>query len=164
MKYQKIVLVCTDNTCLSIMAEAVMKSIRKSSVEIISRGLVVLFPEPMNPKAVAVLKSNDLSPAKENSEPLTAEDLAGGGVLVLTMSEREAQTVRESFGVGTGVWPLGAFIGRPADIVEPHGGTLADYGACYEYLDLAVKLAAEKIAREEALAAAEEEAEAAGEK
>lgn len=149
MTYRKIVFVCTDNTCLSIMAEAVFKSIASSTREIISRGLVVLFPEPLNAKTVAVLKGNQLEPAKDNSEPLTAEDIEGDGVLVLTMTEHGAQTVRERFGDGVEVYSLGSFTQRPGDIVEPHGGSLADYGACYEYIDLLVKMAAENINQRE---------------
>ena len=35
------------------------------------------------------------------------------------------------------------------DIEEPLGGSLADYGACYEHIDLLVKVAAEIIFKEE---------------
>ena len=38
-----------------------------------------------------------------------------------------------------------SFAGKPGNIEEPHGGTLAEYGACYEYVDLLVKLAAERL-------------------
>jgi protein-tyrosine-phosphatase len=148
MKYKKIVIVCTDNTCLSIMAESVMKSIDLPGREIISRGLVVLFPEPVNSKAVTVLKGNQMEPAKEKSEQLTAEDLAGEGVLVLTMTEKGSLDIKERFGGRTEVYSLGTFTRKPGDIVEPHGGTLAEYGACYEYIDLLTKMAAEIISRD----------------
>ena len=149
MKHKKIVLVCTDNTCLSIMAESVMKTVGKPGWDIISRGLVVLFPEPLSPKAVAVLKGNQMEPAKETSEPLKEEDLEGDDVLVLTMTEKGCQDIKERFGEDVKAYPLGVFAKKPGDIVEPHGGTLADYGTCYEYLDLLVKMAAERISREE---------------
>lgn len=148
MKYKKIVLVCTDNTCLSIMAESVMRSIALPGREVISRGLVVLFPEPINSKAVAVLKGNQMAPVKETSEKLVAEDLDGEGVLVLTMTEKGSLTVKERFGSLVEVYSLGAFVREPGDIVEPYGGTLAEYGACYEYIDLLTKMAAEIISQE----------------
>ena len=149
MRHKKIVLVSTDNTTLSIMAEAVMKTVLRQDREVISRGLVVLFPEPLNPKAVAVLKGNQMEPAKEKSEPLTAEDLEGGGVLVLTMTETECNEVRARYGESKAdIYPLGVFANKPGDIVVPHGGSLADYGACYEYIDLVVKMAAEIISGE----------------
>ena len=62
-----------------------------------------------------------------------------------SMTEKERQMVTERFPEAPMVFTLGAFAGRQVDIEEPHGGTLAEYGACYEYLDLLVKLAAELI-------------------
>lgn len=147
--WDKVIFVCTDNTCLSVMAEAVMNSVNlRNPLEVCSRGLVVLFAEPMNPKAVAILKSYHMEPAKQSSQPLTAEDLTPGA-LILTMTEAECRQVKERFGEDLQAYPIGVFVGKPGDIPEPHGGTLADYGACYEYLDLMVKFAAEIILKKE---------------
>ncbi|MDD6213478.1 MAG: phosphotyrosine protein phosphatase [Clostridiales bacterium] len=146
---KRILFVCMDNTCRSIMAEEVMRSVcRDRKLEIASRGLIVLFPEPLNPKAVAVLTGNQMAPQKECSEGLQESDITEG-TLILTMTEKEAQMVKESFPMAENVVSLGAFIGKPGDITEPHGGSLADYGACYEYIDLMVKLAAESLFRSE---------------
>ena len=145
----KIIFVCTDNTCRSIMAEAVMRSVlRERKIEVASRGLGVLFPEPLNPKAVAVLAGNQMMPAKKCSEALEAEDITPG-TLILTMTAKEAETVEERFPEAPRVTTLGAFAGRAGDIEEPHGGTLPEYGACYEYIDLLVKFAAEKLFKAE---------------
>ena len=124
-----------------------MKSIsRDSQTEIFSRGLVVLFPEPLNPKAVAVLAGNQLAAGKTSSEALSAEDLTDS-TLVLTMTDKEAAMVKESFPRAKLVYTLGEFAGKPGDVEEPHGGSLAEYGACLEYVDLLVKLAAERLMR-----------------
>ena len=148
-RYNKVLFICTDNTCRSIMAEAVLKSVlnKKKMVEVASRGRIVLFPEPLNPKAVAILKGYQMEPAKTSSEQLCAEDLTPG-TLVLTMTGYDAAGVREEFGVETDIYSIGEFVGKPGDIEEPHGGTLAEYGACYEYIDFMVKIAAEIIFKE----------------
>lgn len=143
----RIVFVCMDNTCRSIMAEAVMRSAAGNrKVEIASRGLVVLFPEPLNPKAVAVLAGNQMTPVKTSTEALEEADVADG-TLFLTMTAKEAAMVKERFPRASLVYTLGEFSGKPGDIEEPHGGTLAEYGACLEYVDLLVKLAAERLMR-----------------
>ena len=64
------------------------------ALEVISRGLVVLFPEPMNPKAVAILKSRGLEPLHEYSMALEPEDL-DSETLVITMTEAECLSVAE---------------------------------------------------------------------
>ena len=109
-------------------------------------GLVVLFPEPLNPKAVAVLTGNQMAPEKAATEGLTAEDVEEG-TLVLAMTAREAAQVREDYPGASLVYTLGDFAGKPGDVEEPHGGTLAEYGACCEYIDLLVKLAVERLLR-----------------
>ena len=90
-RYRKVIFVCMDNTCRSIMAEAVMNSVNKQHmVEVESRGLVVLFPEPMNPKAVAILKNYQMKPSRESSLALQPSDVTEG-TLVLTMTAYECR-------------------------------------------------------------------------
>jgi len=147
-KYSKVIFVSTDNTSRSILAEAVMNSVNKKKVvEVCSRGMVVLFPEPMNPKAVAILKGNQMEPSKTSSEQLMESDLTEG-TLILAMTAYECALAREKFAGKAEIYTIGEFVGKPGDIAEPHGGTLAEYGACYEYIDLMVKIAAEIIFRE----------------
>ncbi|MBO4289553.1 MAG: phosphotyrosine protein phosphatase [Lachnospiraceae bacterium] len=144
-EYKKLIFVDTDNTCRSIMAEAVMKAICKNKpITVCSRGLVVLFPEPINPKATAILKGDGLVPAKTGTEELLPEDLTED-TLVLTMTAREKKKAAERLGPKAEVHVLAEFSGAEGEVEEPHGGTLANYGACYEYIDFLVKVAYEKI-------------------
>lgn len=151
-KYKKIIFVCSENTCRSVMAESIMNGIRHSlkggdTLEVISRGLVVLFPEPMNPKAVAILKSRDLEPLHEYSMALTEEDLTED-TLVITMTDAECVTVAEQFGTKADITTIRGIVGQKGDMEEPHGN-LSEYGMFFERLDLLVKMVAQVILIEE---------------
>lgn len=158
-RYKRIIFVCTDNTARSVMAEAVMKSILgKRPVEVLSRGLVVLFPEPVNSKVVAILKAHGLSPESDAARELLRSDVTPG-TLILTMTAKEASLTAEKFmnedsAEGSEPMPelqimdIATFIGSRGGIEDVCGGSLADYGRCYEYIDMAVKMAAEIIFKE----------------
>ena len=144
MKYDRVIFVCQDNTSRSIMAEAIMNSIKKEDIEVMSRGAIVLFSEPINPKVVPILKNYQLEPAKESSQELVPVDIAPC-TLVLTMTVKEKKIIEEKFPKYPDIYTMGEFSGQEGDIEEPRSGNLADYGACYEYIDFIVKMIAEKI-------------------
>ena len=122
-----------------------MKAICKNKpITVCSRGLVVLFPEPINPKATAILKGDGLVPAKTCTEELLPGDLTEG-TLVLTMTAKEKKKASERLGPKAEVCVLAEFSGSDGEVEEPHGGSLVNYGACYEYIDFLVKVAYEKI-------------------
>lgn len=144
----KVIFVCSDNTCASNVAEAIFKSILGDhDIEVCSRGMVVLFPEPVNPKAVAVLKARNLVMERAESEGLNFNDLEGHP-LILTMTEAQKNRLVESYPGAADVFTLREFVGSSGDISLPVGGSLADYGAFYEHMDLLTKMAAEIIFKE----------------
>ena len=65
-------------------------------LEILSRGLVVQFQEPMNQKAEAVLISNGINMENYVSQQLTEEDLTEDA-LVITMEEIHRERILEQF-------------------------------------------------------------------
>ena len=60
-KYNKVIFVCNGNTCRSPMAATIFSSVKNDDKLLVaSRGMVVLFDEPYNPKAVAVCAAHDM--------------------------------------------------------------------------------------------------------
>lgn len=139
--YNRIVFVAESGTCREQMAVAILKDIGlKRPVEMIARGLVVLFPEPLNQKAEAVMISNGLPTEGYMSSPLVAEDLEGE-TLVLAMEEKQRQKILEMFKQADpkNVQVLTEYVGDELEIVDPYGGTLQMYGLCYETLFASVR-------------------------
>ena len=134
-RYQKVIFVSTGGTCRSILAKAVYKSINQNDgLTIEARGLVVLFEEPANPKAVAIAKSKNLDINKEKSVPLSAEDF-GDETLVLVMTDLLKKKVYSDFENAVNVFSIREFTGEALDVEAPFGGELVDYGSQYEYLE-----------------------------
>ena len=74
-KYDRLIFVSSSDTAVGPMAEAILQSkFLLEELEITSKGVVVLFPEPINPKAEAVLVSNGLTMKNHMSDPLVRED------------------------------------------------------------------------------------------
>lgn len=86
-----------DDTARAPMAKAILQSKELPwPMEIGSRGLVVLFPQPVNQKVEAVLARNGLSAKDHTTTPLTAEDI-NDDTLLLVMEDSQREKIREDF-------------------------------------------------------------------
>ncbi len=140
-RYRKIIFVCESGTARAPMAEAVMKEyLIKYPVEIVSRGLVALFPEPLNQKVEAVLISNGITVGKQMSQQLSLEDLVPG-TLVLAIETAHKQKILEEYGdvPGVDVEVLTDLTGDELEILNPYGKSLQSYGLCYETLNKTIR-------------------------
>lgn len=139
-RFKKVIFVSTGGTCRSILAKAIYRSINDNeNIDIMSRGLVVLFEEPANPKAVAIAKSKGLSIKDEKSEQLTVEDF-GDDTLIIVMTDLLKKKIYEDFHNAVNVYSIREFTGEAIDVEANYGGELTDYGSQFEYLE---KLTAE---------------------
>ena len=97
-KYDRLIFVSSSDTALGPMAEAILQSkFLLEELEITSKGVVVLFPEPINPKAEAVLVSNVLTMKNHMSDPLVREDFEDR-TLVIALDESVKQKIQVEFG------------------------------------------------------------------
>ena len=103
--------------------------ILKFPMEIESRGMVVLFPEPLNQKVEAVLISNGINVENQMSKQLSGEDLLPEN-LIITMEAAQKQKIVEV---------LTDLTGDELEILNPYGGTLQSYGICYETLNKTIR-------------------------
>lgn len=134
-KYDRLIFVSNSDTCRGPMAEAILKSkFLLSELEVESRGLVVLFPEPVNQKAEAILASHGLTMKDHTAKKLEQEDF-DERTLILVMEDALKQRIFQEHENVQNTWQLSEYIKEETDVTEPVGGSLADYGACYELLD-----------------------------
>ena len=132
VKLKKIIFVAQSGTCRAPMAMGLMReALPDCEVEILARGLVVLFPEPLNQKAEAVMISNGIKLDGYMSSPLTEEDFAPD-TLILALNAELKEKLLAKFPEGQNVYLLTDLTGDELDIMDPYGGELISYGLCFE--------------------------------
>lgn len=135
---QKIMFVCTGNTCRSPMAEYLLKHLLKTAeitdVKVTSAGLSACETDSINPKSVVALKGEGIIVRRFKPKRAT-EDLVRKQNAVICMTEAHKKyfvgfnnvyTIDELTGVG--------------EIVDPYGLTQAEYDACLKQLKDACKI------------------------
>ena len=128
------------NSRAPMAAELLKECTIKQSIDIQARGIVVLFPEPLNQKAEAVLISNGITLENYMSSQLEEEDFAQD-TFVIVMGKSDKQKILDMFAnaVPENVQVLTELVGDELEIMDPYGGTLQSYGICYETLSKSIK-------------------------
>ncbi len=149
MKYEKIIFVSKDGTYRAPISAAIMRKCIGSGVKVEARGMVVLFPEPINPKGVAAAISKGYSPKEAVSEQISEADF-NIDTLILVMSEKIKQQLYDNFKNALNVYSLKEFSGGQGDIDSPFGKNITEYSDNLEQLEEWVKKAAMLLKGDEA--------------
>lgn len=150
--YDKLIFVSESDTATGPMAEAILqREFLLEDILIVSKGLVVLFPEPVNPKAEAVLVSHSLTMKDHISDQLTDDDF-DDRTLILTIDSQQKDRLLKDYSGAKNVFALSAYVQADEEVHDPYGGSLADYNHCFEMLNeqvlrLASILSAEEMTR-----------------
>ena len=144
--YSRILFVCAGNTCRGPMAATIMQQfVQDMGILTDSRGMVVLFPEPYNPQAVAVCAGHGMIMPSNSAAQLENTDF-DNNTLVLVMNQSMKQKIYESYDRAINVYTLGEFAGAgETEIADPYGRGIDEYNQCFEQLYVLIEKAAEII-------------------
>lgn len=144
----KIIIVGESNICRSFMGEAILRGLLQkkaaSDIEVISRGLVVLFSEPVSPLAATLLREHGYAIEEFRSSQLTREELDSAD-LVLTMTVAQAERIREDFDTQTACMSIGTFIDMEEEIPVITEDTKDSYEKCFTVLEQLMEAVADRV-------------------
>ena len=150
-KIEKIIFAGKRAICREPMAAAILQREHLNfPVEILARGIVVLFPEPLNPKAEAVLTSNGYPQPSHIAMQLEQEDI-NNDVLILTMEDKQKSLIWETYENAPHVYTVKEYVGESGDIPSLHGQPLTVYSQCYTELELLMRKLVTRLNEEEEL-------------
>lgn len=107
-------------------------------------GLVVLFPEPVNPKAEAIMKSAGMTLEGHVAKQFDSESLQPD-TLILTVDESTKKKMISEYENTENVYTLSEFAGEGEEIPDPYGKPLTAYGECFEVLKRLIDQLEEKL-------------------
>lgn len=144
-KYRRILFVSSTDTSRGPMAAELLRTQELEQEYVIdSRGLIVLFPEPVNQKIEAIMKSGQLSLEKHFSSQLKEEDLQED-TLVLAIDKGLKKKILSEYQNTKNVYTLNEFTEVEGDIPNPYGQPLTAYGECYEILTKLIEKLTNKL-------------------
>ena len=147
-KYRRILFISKSDNCRGPMAAELLRhEDLVQEYRIGSRGMVVLFPEPANQKAEAIMRSQHMTLANHEGTQLDETDL-DEDTLILTFEESQKWKIVSDYENVKHVYTLGEYIDDERVVSSAHGQPLNVYGENFELLRELIHKLAEKLNEE----------------
>lgn len=145
-KYRRVIFVAGNGITRAPMAAEIFKTLCNEDMEILSRGIIVAFPEPLNQKTEAVMISNGIVVENYESKQIENDEITED-TIVFVMEERRRIKLIEELENATeeNTFVLTTFVGEELEIMDPYGGSLQTYGICFEMLKATLTKVAKKL-------------------
>ena len=150
-KYDKVLFVSHSDTSRGPMAEAILQhKLLLEDILVDSKGMIVLFPEPVNPKAKDVLAQHNLELPDHEAVPFGVDDF-DERTLILTMEQAQKEKIQEEYGEKVcNLYTLAEYSqSEQEDIYDPHGKALEEYGHCFDMLEQVISRLTEVLLQED---------------
>lgn len=142
-KFKQIIFIDEENTGLSAFAARLMEKklllAGVYDVRATSRGTVVLFPEPANPKASEMAAQYGISLNAHRAMQIE-DDVFADDTLVLAMDSASKQKVSDRYQNARNIYSLKEYLGEVGDVYFPIGEPVEKYAPVCETLDRLLEL------------------------
>ena len=141
----KIVFICTGNTCRSPMAEGLFKALngeQKTGLEAISAGIFTNNGMPASENAVIVAKELGADISNHKSQMLNGDIVNDAKYLVCMTGAHYDQILLKFPNVSDKLFTL-----LPTDIDDPFGGNIDEYRSCASQIKSAVESIIERLSK-----------------
>ena len=147
-KYRRVLFISKSDNCRGPMAAELLRNESLEQEYLIgSRGMVVLFPEPANQKAEAIMRCHQMTLAEHEAKQLDEEDL-DDDTLILTFEEAQKWKIVSDYENVKHVYTLNEYIDDDRVVNSSHGQPLNVYGENFELLRELIHKLAERLNEE----------------